>query len=280
MPDRTLGQMWRHLQTLLLPVDPAPHEGRRLVAHVLGLAEAALPLHEHTTFPAEKEKALEALVARRLTGAPLAYVLGIAPFWTRDWQVREGVLIPRPDTETLLQAVLDVIPPARATRVAEIGVGSGAVVGSLLLERPLATAVGTDTSPTAVAVAGENLRLAGVNDRARLMETSLLEGVEGPFDVIFSNPPYIGEADYAALEASVRAFEPAEALVAGDDGLDVYRSLMPSAAAKLAPGGWLMVEIGWQQGDAVTALFRQQGLQQVRVLPDLAGRDRVVVGRG
>jgi release factor glutamine methyltransferase len=152
-------------------------------------------------------------------------------------------------------------------------------LGALLLRRPDVTAVGTDISPAALAVAEGNWRDAGVSHRVDGVETDLLAGVEGPFDLILSNPPYIATAEYEGLDRSVRGFEPKLALEAGAEGLDVYRRLIPQAAEKLVKGGALLLEIGWKQGPAVAGLLQQDQWHDVSTLQDLAGRDRVVSAR-
>lgn len=275
----TFGHTWRATQAALKPLAPAPREGRALVAHVLGMDDQTLLKAEQTPFPAHRIAALDALVARRLTGEPLAYVLGYAPFWGRDWHVSPSVLIPRPDTETLVHAVLNVLLPTATARIAEVGVGCGAIVGSILLERPHITAVGTDISPTALTTAAHNTTEAGIAHRLTLTSTNLLEGVEGLFDLILSNPPYISPAEYAALEPCVRTHEPREALLAENEGLAIYQALIPAAAPLLKPHGWLMLEIGPTQAAAVTALMIHHGYTAVSTLLDMAGRNRVVVGQ-
>jgi release factor glutamine methyltransferase len=255
---------WPEVQRQLAAagLEPAPREGFFL--HTAAAGDAA-----H----------LAALVQRRLTGEPLAYVLGQQPFWSRDWLVNQDVLIPRPDSEVLVQAVLERLPLEASTRIAEVGVGSGALLGSVLLERPQLQAVGTELVPATLAVAAENLRVAGVEGRAALCLADVLAGVPGPFEVIFSNPPYLSEAEYRALEPNVRDWEPKTALVSGPTGLECYHALLPQAFAHLVPGGWLAVEIGHTQAAAVVGLFTHQGFGKVAVRPDLAGRDRVVVGQ-
>jgi release factor glutamine methyltransferase len=248
-------------QLVAAGLDPAPREGLALVANARDTAH------------------LQELLQRRLTGEPLAYVLGFQPFWSRDWVVSPAVLIPRPDSEVLVQAVLELLPPEPTAKIAEVGVGSGALLGSVLLERPAIMAVGTELMPTALAMAQHNLHLAGVATRVNLIQTDLLAGVSGPFQVIFSNPPYLSEADHAALDTSVRDWEPHSALVGGPTGLEAYRALLPQAWQKLQPGGWLAVEIGHTQAAAVRALLAQQGFTHLAVRPDLAGRDRVVMGQ-
>lgn len=274
----SLGQEWRVVQRRLeaAGLEPAPREGSLLVAQVLGLGEKELLRQEEGPFPTARMDDLQALVARRIGGEPLAYVLGWAPFWSRDWKVGPDVLIPRPDSEILLSEVLERVDGTM--RVAEVGVGSGCLIGSVLLERPEVRAVGTDISARALAVAEENLREAGVVDRCELRRGSLLAGAEGAFDLIFSNPPYIADDEWGGLDESVRGFEPEVALRAGVEGLDVYRALIPEAWAALEQGGWLCLEIGWLQGEAVAGLLQAQGFGEVAVVKDLGERDRVALG--
>lgn len=270
----TFGEVWRQVQARL--PDAAPREGMLLVGHVTGLDTMALLRTEQAPFPVAHREDLEALLARRAAGEPLGYVLGHAPLWGHDWQVQPGVLIPRPDTETLIAAALEVIPPDAPCHVAEVGVGSGAIIGSLLLERPLMRAVATDISATARQVAAANLTARGVAARCRIVEADVLDGVEGPFDVVVSNPPYIAQAEYDALEPCVRDHEPAAALLAGADGLDLYRRLLAEAAEKVRSEGWLMVEIGCGQAQAVQDLLPATTWKNIFTRNDLAGRLRVV----
>jgi release factor glutamine methyltransferase len=243
-------------------LDPAPREGAVVVQAAGG-----------------DKVQLQALVARRLSGEPLAYVVGWQPFWSRDWRVTPDVLIPRPDSEALVQAVLEKLPPQQALQVAEVGVGSGALLGSVLLERPALTGMGTDLSQAALVVAQVNLNEAGVAARAHLVCADVLMEVTATFDLIFSNPPYIAEAEYAALESGVRDHEPRLALVGGPMGMEFYSKLVVQAWERLREGGWLLVEIGHRQGAAVQDILRRQGFQGVEVRPDLAQRDRVVLGQ-
>jgi release factor glutamine methyltransferase len=274
----TLGQAWRSIQTKLeqAGIEPAPREGMGLVGHVLGLRTKDLLLGEGEPFPAEKQAELDALVARRIAGEPLAYVVGSVPFWSRDWRVTPDVLIPRPDTELLVKVALDVLPKDAPALIGEVGVGSGAVIGSVLLERPLVRGWGGDISEKALAVARENWRAAGVEGRMESEVSDLLDKAPDKFKCLISNPPYIAVDEYYSLEESVRAHEPELALVAGVDGLDIYRRLIPQAAVKLGSHGWLAMEIGWQQAEAVENLLPTTQWQNISTLPDLAGRPRVV----
>lgn len=280
----TCGAVWRAVQDRLVQhgLDPAPQEGRALVAHVVGCDLSELIVREQESFPALLLGALDRLVDARLTGQPLAYVLGTAPFWNRDWAVGPGVLIPRPDTEIVVNVALHFARRLeRVVRFVEVGVGSGCIVGTLLDELPMATAVGTDVSSVALSYAAQNVQAAGVAERCTLCLTDLLAGVEGPFDMVVSNPPYITDGEWDVLEPCVAAFEPRVALT-GDmpngDGLLFYKRLVAEGVPLLVPGGLMVVEIGATQGPAVAALWRAAGLRDVTVVPDLAGRDRVVWG--
>ncbi|WGH79010.1 peptide chain release factor N(5)-glutamine methyltransferase [Jannaschia ovalis] len=213
----------------------------------------------------------EALVARRAAREPVSHLTGRRAFWRHEFEVTPDVLDPRPETETLVAAAL----AAPFARLLDLGTGSGCILCSLLAERPEATGLGTDVSDAALAVARRNAAATGVAARAEFSRADWLDGVEGPFDLIVSNPPYIAEDEMAALLPEVLR-EPRGALTPGGDGLDAYRVIARDAPARLAPGGRLMVEIGPTQGDAVAALFRDAGLAGIAIRPDLDGRDRVV----
>lgn len=279
----TLRDAWQKVQKSLenAPFLVAPREGQAMVTHLCGLAPRDLLARAHTPFPEELAYHLDRLLARRMTGEPLAYVLGHTPFRTHDWQVvtpSGRVLIPRPDTEILIAEALLVMPRAGG-RVADIGVGSGCVLGSVLDEAPTARGVGTDISAVALALAAHNLSRLGLAHRTQLVATPFLDGVDGPFDVIVSNPPYLSDADYDALEPQVRDWEPRDALVGGPTGTEPYPLLAAQAHAKLQPGGWLLVEIGATQAVAVEGILRGAGFAAVATRPDLAGRPRVVKGQ-
>jgi release factor glutamine methyltransferase len=278
-----VGQAWRQAQAALQAagLNPAPHEGQTLVRAVLGWPEDALILRELAPWTEVQVEVLAELMQRRLAREPLAYVVGRAPFWARDWRVGTGVLIPRPDTELLVQQAL-LRGPVGAARVAEIGVGSGAVLGSLLAERPAWVGVGSEISGEAMHWAKLNLHEFVTKGRLRLVPTDGLVGVEGPFDLLVVNPPYVSDAEWRALEPDVRDWEPRVALVGqtdkNEDGLAPYRGVLATAAEKLCAGGWLGLEIGWRQGAAVTALAEEHAhtWHAPLLLHDLAGRPRNV----
>jgi release factor glutamine methyltransferase len=276
----TVGKAWRAVQERLVAagLEPAPREGKELLAFVLECGILQLVERENEVLAEVLYGVLQDLTARRETGEPLAYILGRAHFYGRAWDVGPGVLVPRPDTEVLVEAVLGHLRVE--ARVAELGVGSGAVLGSVLAEFASVTGVGCEVDDRARAYAARNLEAHGLTGRVAWAELDEV-GDLGPYDVVFANPPYVTDGEWEALEGGVKDFEPKLALVGGmpnGDGLLYYRAWVPLAAGWLKPGGMLAMEMGWRQGPAVAALFEAAGLRNVRVLKDMAGRDRVVTG--
>ncbi len=250
-------------------------DSRALLAHALGMAPDRLMIeHDREVSEAEMET-YEALLHRRLDHEPVARIIGHRMFWGRDFKVTPQVLDPRPETEIIVEAALHGLMPVR---LLDLGTGSGILAVTLLAEWPGAEAVATDISPEALAVAGANAEAQGVADRLTLAEVDWLDGIEGRFDLIVSNPPYVAEAEMPGLAPEVRDHDPRLALTPGGDGLDAYRNLVPAALAHLTENGRLLVEIGATQGPAVVALFETAGYRDVTVLPDLDGRARVVSG--
>ncbi len=218
------------------------------------------------------ETAFAAVVERRARREPVSQILGCRAFWTHDFIVTADVLDPRPETETLVEAALS----AHFDRMLDLGTGSGCILLSLLAERGGATGTGTDLSPAALAVARRNAVATGVGARATFLRSDWLGSVEGGFDLIVSNPPYIADDEMAGLAPEVRDWEPHLALTPGGDGLDAYRRIAREAPGHLLPGGRLMVEIGPAQAAAVSRLFGRAGLTAVATIRDLGGRDRVI----
>lgn len=253
----------------------AERDAQILLGHAAGLERATLHRLADMEIDPRIFDSFEGFVARRSHGEPVAQILGYRDFWNHRFRVTADVLDPRPDTETLVAAALE----RPFARVLDLGTGSGCIVISLLAARPQAHGVGVDVSAPALAVAAANAREIGVADRLELRASDWFAAVEGVFDLIVSNPPYIAETEMAALAPEVRDWEPRPALTPGGDGLDAYRAIAEGAPAHLAPGGWLMAEIGPAQGADVSSLFAAAGLAHPRVLKDLDGRDRVVVAR-
>ncbi|MGB2679789.1 MAG: peptide chain release factor N(5)-glutamine methyltransferase [Candidatus Competibacter sp.] len=219
-----------------------------------------------------------AWLERRLMGEPVAYILGRREFWSLELEVNPDTLIPRPETEGLVELALERLPADRAIALADLGAGSGAIALALAVERPQARIVATDRSPGALAVARDNaarLGLANVEFR-RGDWCAPLAGER--FELIVSNPPYVATADPRWRAGELR-FEPAEALVAGAGGLDALRAIIAQAPSCLSPGGWLLLEHGYDQGEAAPALLRQRGFVEVVDYPDAAGVSRCGCGR-
>ena len=217
----------------------------------------------------------EIALSERLKRKPVAKIVGERAFWRHEFQVTPSVLDPRPDTETLVEIALQ----EPFSRVLDLGTGSGAIVLSLLADRPAALGVATDVSDDALNVAEWNAKQLGLAERVEFVRSDWFEKVEGGFDLIVSNPPYVSAEVYETLAPEILDWEPKIALTPGGDGLDAYRAICAGARTHLAPGGRLMVEIGYDQGQAVSELFSHAGLEDVTLHPDLNGKDRVVSGR-
>lgn len=243
-----------------------------LLAHLLGCTRGELLLDpDRLVDPA----AYDRLISRRAAGEPVAHITGHREFWSLDLAVSPAVLIPRPDSETLIDVALRLCNPPPA-RILDLGTGSGALLLACLSEWPQATGLGIDASPAALAVAAANARRTGLAARASFRAGNWGQGLAERFDLILSNPPYIAEDEQ--LSDEVRQHEPASALFAGPDGLADYRRILPQLPALLAPGGLALLEIGHTQGPALLAMAAGQGFQ-ASLHPDLAGRDRCVALR-
>jgi release factor glutamine methyltransferase len=249
--------------------DTARLDAEVLLADHLGCSRGELLLNQDRNIDPEP---FEIMVARRASGEPVAHVTGYREFWSLTLKVSPDVLIPRPDTETLIEVALKrcTTPPQQ---ILDLGTGSGALLLAALSEWPQATGLGIDASPAALAVASENAQTHGLANRARFEIGDWGAGRTERFDLILSNPPYIAENEI--LSEEVRTHEPASALFAGADGLDDYRRILPHLAGLLNPGGLALLEIGHRQGPALLALAAAHGLA-ASLHPDLAGRDRCV----
>lgn len=256
-------------------ISDAARDARALLAHAMGVPPGRLTLHLADDLDDPVVATLAPLIAARARHQPVAQIIGQRLFWGRPFHVTPDVLDPRPETETLVAAALT----QPFARLLDLGTGSGCLLLTLLLERLAATGLGTDLSPTALAVALRNRDRHALQARADLAQGSWFDAVTGPFDLIVSNPPYIAADEMAGLAPDVRDWEPHLALTPGGDGLAAYRAIVPRAPAHLAPQGRLLVEIGPTQGPAVAAMMQAAGLQGVTILPDLDGRDRVVSAR-
>lgn len=248
-----------------------------LLADQLGVDRVGLYLNFDRPLSGEELAAFRGRVSRRVRHEPVQYILARTEFWSLPFRLTPAVLIPRADTEVLVEEALQ--RAAADAAILDVGTGSGAIAIALAHERPAATVTAFDLSAEALAVAAENAQLNGVAERVVCARGDLAELPAGPFDLIVSNPPYIPAGEIATLMPEVRDFEPHLALDGGADGLDAVRHLVRQAPERLRPGGWLLVEIGAGQAAATTELFLQGGLVDVFARDDYAGIPRVVGGR-
>jgi release factor glutamine methyltransferase len=261
-------------------IEDARSEAWLLLAAATGRSRAELIAGPGEGLSPAEEQRLAALAGRRLRREPMAYILGAREFWSLPFQVSPAVLVPRPETETVVEAALAEIAD-RAARlcILDLGTGSGCLLLALLSELPHASGLGIDRSAAALAIARVNAGRLGLAERASLRAGDWGAGLAGPFDLIVSNPPYVACTEAAGLAPEVRDFEPMEALLAGADGLDAYRALAPGCARLLAEDGLVCLEIGQGQGPAVTEIARRYGLRLVASRPDLAGIERCLIFR-
>jgi release factor glutamine methyltransferase len=263
-------------------VDSPELDARILIGHALGLDHAALAAAPARRLGAAEESAIAALAQRRLAHEPVARIVGVKEFWSLNLAVSAATLVPRPETETVVEAALAAVaarrPRARALRIADLGTGSGAILLALLSELPEAFGVGTDLDPAALALARGNARRLGLT-RAAYVACDMAAALRGPFDLIVSNPPYIASGDIATLPPEVRLFDPRRALDGGRDGLDCYRAIAAVAPALLAPDGALVVELGAGQAEPAAALFAAAGLAPAPPRADLNDVPRALVMR-
>ena len=264
----------RRLAAAGAPAEQALVDAGVLLRGLLGWSLADWLLHQERPLDQAQFDQFDRLVARRTTGEPVAYLLGEREFYGRTFRVSDAVLIPRPETELLVDRAMAWLRDRGPAQVVDVGTGSGCIAVTLALECPQIEMQATDVSAAALALAQENATRLGA--RVRWHHTNLLDQVEAPLDLIVSNPPYVPEGDRAELMRDVRDFEPTGALFGGGDGLDVIRQLIPLAWARLVPGGGLMMEVGAGQRAAVTSLLAESSFRDVTWWPDLQGIDRVV----
>jgi release factor glutamine methyltransferase len=265
-----------------IPPDQAAIDAEVLARAAAGWDRAAYLARRDEPADAAIASRLESYIRRREAREPVAYILGTREFWGLDFLVTPAVLIPRPETEFIVEAALARLADrARAWRIADVGTGSGCLAVALAVEQPHARITATDISADALAVARANAERHDVGNRIDLVRTSLLDAVAGPFDLIVANPPYVPRAHGPTLSPDVRDHEPDAGLYGGgEDGLDEIRALVAQASTRLAPGGWLQMEFGFGQGDAVRAAVETAGgLDLVEILRDLQGHERTLVAR-
>jgi release factor glutamine methyltransferase len=253
-------------------------DAEALLLHVLRQPRSWLFAHADDALDPDALAAFEALAARREAGEPVAYLTGRRGFWTLELEVTPATLIPRPETELLVELALERLPRDAAAGVADLGTGSGAIALAIASERPHARIVATDASADALAVARRNARRLGIGNVCFAEGDWLAPLANERFALVVSNPPYI-EADDPHLAQGDLRYEPSTALASGADGLDAIRRIVAGAHAHLEAGGWLLFEHGWNQGESARALLRAAGYAQVFTAQDLEARDRVSGGR-
>ena len=260
--------------------ETAVRDAELLLLHALELPRSVLHAYPGRLLSGVEEAAYRSAIERRMRSEPMQYITGVQEFFGLAFEVGPGVLIPRPETELLVEAALDRLPQDRPVRVLDVGTGTGAIAIAVASRLPEAEVVAVDLSAAALAMARRNVGRHGLGGRVTLIGSDLLRDVPEvamPFDAILSNPPYVPEGDRAGLHPQVRDYEPAEALFAGADGLAVYRRLLPQAHGALRAGGLLALEIGYGQREAIEELLG--GWRAVQFLDDLQGIARVALGR-
>jgi release factor glutamine methyltransferase len=250
-----------------------------LLAHTLHQDRMSLYVHHDQPLEAEERSRFKALVKQRVQGTPTQYLTSKQEFWSLEFQVTPDVLIPRPETEHLVEAAINVAAQFPQPAIVDVGTGSGNVAISLKKEIPHAEVYASDISEAALEIARRNAgNLLNGEDRIILRHGDLLQPFSGStFDLIISNPPYVSAAEYETLSGEIREHEPKLALYAGEEGLDVYRKLIPQAQSYLNPHGYVLVEIGYGQKDAVVGIFEEHEFAILDIIKDYAGIDRVVV---
>ncbi len=253
-------------------IDNPSLEARIIMAHVLDQGQASLNVREATV----KDESALPLVQRRLAGEPLSKILGLKEFWSLPFKVSQDTLDPRPDSETLVEAVLKNAKPG-PLELLDLGTGTGCLLLSLLSELPDSSGLGVDLSRAALKIAQENAETLGLKGQATFLQSRWFENVESQFDIILSNPPYITTTEIETLAKEVKQYDPHLALDGGEDGLESYRQIASAAGNYLKPSGFLALELGQGQGEQVIHIFSDSGFALQSIHKDLAGIDRVVV---
>jgi release factor glutamine methyltransferase len=281
MPDEatasvTVARLCREVAASLETSPSAALDARMIVAHVLRCRPNDLPLRDLDEVPAESAETIRALALRRTTGEPIARLLGEKEFYGLSFALSPETLVPRPDTETLVDAVLAAIDRIAQPAILDLGTGSGAILLALLTELPNATGIGVDLSADALATAARNAERLGIARRVQFRQGDWAAGIERRFDIVVSNPPYIASAEILDLPVEVREHDPHLALDGGADGLQAYRAIVADLGRILTPGGRAYLEIGAGQGDAIRDLAATAGFA-CAFTPDLAGIERVAL---
>lgn len=278
--SETLVSLWTRVRDRLKAagVDTPVLDARMLLEAGAGISRLDIVTDPRRALSADQVSAVDVLVQRREAREPVAHIVGRRHFWKLELAVTRDVLVPRPETEFVVEAALSALPSKAHTRVLDLGVGSGAILLSILSERPEATGLGVDASEAALTIARRNAEELGLHTRAAFRLGNWAEGLDERFDLVVSNPPYIASADIAFLQPEVARFEPLLALDGGADGLDAYRIIFDALPRLLKENGAFAFEVGKGQAEAVTNMARTAGLSTSPPVLDLAGIPRVVRG--
>ena len=268
-------------QTLITTLNHAGIESpeldaRWIIEHVTGLSRSEQILAENDQVTEDKKAKAISCLDRRIAGAPLDIIFGFKEFYGLRFEINEHVLSPRPETEMLVDFVLNQTKEDEAFRLLDLGTGSGAIVISILAHRPNASAIAVDISEAALEMAAKNAKIHQVANRLSFIKSSWASALSDKFDIVVSNPPYIDTKAMTELSPEVRDHDPEISLHGGEDGLEAYRSILSQLSIILKPRGRIAVEIGYDQGQAVSDMFADAGLRSVEVSKDLSGNDRMV----
>lgn len=279
MPGETLASLlvWARGRLGAAGIETASLDARLLLQHVTGLDHGALIGRPETEASDEVEARFRDIIDRRASHEPVSRIIGVREFYGRNFRLSPATLDPRPDTETLILAALDLLKGKPAPRILDLGTGSGAIAVTLLAELPGARTIATDISPQALETAGINARENGVESRFEGLMASWFDGVTGKFDLVVSNPPYLSTSEINGLAREVKDWDPHRALAGGMDGLDWYRAIATGAGGHLLPKGHVIVEIGAGQAKQVTEIFANAGFELEAKHKDLAGHVRCLV---
>ncbi|QDG52570.1 peptide chain release factor N(5)-glutamine methyltransferase [Persicimonas caeni] len=290
-PPEELGPPWTLLKILRWTThffetkdasDSPRLDAELLLAHVLGFDRVKLYTHFDRPMGSDELASYRALIKRRVSGEPVAYLLGTKGFWDIELDVDKRALIPRPETEVLIEEALELVGKEDEATLVDVGTGTGAIALVMAKERPNLRVIATDVSEDALALARQNAEKLELDERVDFAHGDLLSGVAPevlPVDIVVSNPPYVAEDERDEVMVDVKDYEPDGALFAGPDGLDVIRRLIPQAFDALASGGHFVCEHGWRQGDAMRELLEEAGFVDVHIRKDYSGHDRIARAR-
>jgi len=258
-------------------IDEDELDAKYIVSHVLGVSTHALYTQKTLAVSPRQQRQIQRMLSLRIKGKPLQYILGNQPFYGLTFKVSPRVLIPRPETELLVDKTLKTADAFDAPDILDLCTGSGCIAVTLKTKLPKASITASDISRAALRVAKANAKTNEVD--VRFIHSNLFKRIPGTFDIIVTNPPYINQADYDALDKKVHDFEPSQALVSGEDGLNHIRAIISQADHHLNPGGWLLMEIGYDQRNAAETLMQEHGFDEIRTFSDYGGFDRIVAGK-